>query len=333
MDMQRKDIALVLSSGGPRGFAYIGAIEELLSRGYRITSVAGSSVGSLVGGIYAAGALDAFKQWLFTLDNFKVMALMDVSISRRYLVKGERVIEAIKKVVPDVDIRSLSIPYCAVATDLYTGEEIVFREGPLFDAIRSSISIPSMFRPVKMGHRTLVDGGVVNTFPLDRVARSGEDLLVGFNVNAVDAEHINLFLQERERLTEEEMRMTEAALSVKGSLIERVKAVGARGQELVKERRAARELVSQSRSRRIPTDADDNYYTILDRSFSLMNHSLARLAVRCNPPDILVEMPFDAYSAISDYGRGAEIAEKGRELMAAALDRYEATAPLSGTAL
>ena len=94
MDMQRKDIALVLSSGGPRGFAYIGAIEELLSRGYRITSVAGSSVGSLVGGIYAAGALDAFKQWLFALDNFKVMALMDVSISRRYLVKGERVIEA-----------------------------------------------------------------------------------------------------------------------------------------------------------------------------------------------------------------------------------------------
>jgi NTE family protein len=272
MDMQRKDIALVLSSGGPRGFAYIGAIEELLSRGYRITSVAGSSVGSLVGGIYAAGALDAFKQWLFALDNFKVMALMDVSISRRYLVKGERVIEAIKKVVPDVDIRSLSIPYCAVATDLYTGEEIVFREGPLFDAIRSSISIPSMFRPVNMGHRTLVDGGVVNTFPLDRVARSGEDLLVGFNVNAVDAEHINLFLQERERLTEEEMRMTEAALSVKGSLIERVKAVGARGQELVKERRAARELVSQSRSRRIPTDADDNYYTILDRSFSLMNN-------------------------------------------------------------
>ena len=333
MDMQRKDIALVLSSGGPRGFAYIGAIEELLSRGYRITSVAGSSVGSLVGGIYAAGALDAFKQWLFALDNFKVMALMDVSISRRYLVKGERVIEAIKKVVPDVDIRSLAIPYCAVATDLYTGEEIVFREGPLFDAIRSSISIPSMFRPVKMGHRTLVDGGVVNTFPLDRVARSGEDLLVGFNVNAVDAEHINLFLQERERLTEEEMRMTEAALSVKGSLIERVKAVGARGQELVKERRAARELVSQSRSRRIPTDADDNYYTILDRSFSLMNHSLARLAVRCNPPDILVEMPLDANSAISDYGRGAEIAEKGRELMAAALDRYEATAPLSGTAL
>jgi len=333
MDMQRKDIALVLSSGGPRGFAYIGAIEELLSRGYRITSVAGSSVGSLVGGIYAAGALDAFKQWLFALDNFKVMALMDFSISRRYLVKGERVIEAIKKVVPDVDIRSLAIPYCAVATDLYTGEEIVFREGPLFDAIRSSISIPSMFRPVKMGHRTLVDGGVVNTFPLDRVARSGEDLLVGFNVNAVDAEHINLFLQERERLTEEEMRMTEAALSVKGSLIERVKAVGARGQELVKEHRAARELVSQSRSRRIPTDADDNYYTILDRSFSLMNHSLARLAIRCNPPDILVEMPFDAYSAISDYGRGAEIAEKGRELMAAALDRYEATAPLSGRAL
>ena len=172
-----KKVALALASGGPRGFAYIGAIEELLARGYEISSIAGASAGSLVGGIYAAGGLEAFKQWLFDLDPVKVMTLMDVSVSRSYLVKGERVINEIKARVPEVNIQDLPIPFTAVATDLYTGEEVLFREGPLFEAIRASISIPSMFKPVVWKGRTLVDGGMVNTFPLNRVARTEGDIL------------------------------------------------------------------------------------------------------------------------------------------------------------
>ena len=113
-----KDVALVLSSGGPRGFAYIGAIEELERRGYNITSVTGCSIGSLVGGVYAAGGLDGFKEWLFNLDSTKLLSLLDVSISKSYLVKGDKVIESIKKVVPDVNIEDLPVPYRAVATDL-----------------------------------------------------------------------------------------------------------------------------------------------------------------------------------------------------------------------
>ena len=88
----KKDVALVLSSGGPRGFAYIGAIEELLSRDYNITSVAGTSIGSLIGGIFAAGRLPQIKDWLYTLDAWKVFTLMDLSISKNHLVKGDRVI-------------------------------------------------------------------------------------------------------------------------------------------------------------------------------------------------------------------------------------------------
>jgi predicted acylesterase/phospholipase RssA len=187
-----KKVALALASGGPRGFAYIGAIEELLDRGYEISSVAGVSAGSLVGGIYAAGGLQAFKEWLFGLDPVKVVALMDFSVSKNYLVKGEKVISAIKELVPDVNIEDLPIPFTAVATDLYTGEEVIFREGPLFDAIRASISIPSMFKPAQIGGRTLVDGGMVNTFPLNRVERTPGDILVGFNVNQIDAARLGL---------------------------------------------------------------------------------------------------------------------------------------------
>ncbi len=146
--MKTKDVALVLSSGGPRGWAYIGAIEELESRGYNITSVAGTSIGSLIGGIYAAGKFEDVKEWLFSLDAWKVFNLMDLSLSKNHLVKGDKVIDAIMEIVPNVNIEDLNIPYRAVAADLYTGEEVVFDRGPLFEALRSSISTPSLFRPL-----------------------------------------------------------------------------------------------------------------------------------------------------------------------------------------
>ena len=191
-----KEVALVLSSGGPRGFAYIGAIEELESRGYKITSVAGTSIGSLIGGMYAAGKLPEVKDFLFSLNGWKVFGLMDISISINHLVKGDKVIEALKEIVPDVNIEDLSLPYKAIATDLLTGEEVIFDRGNLFEAIRASISIPSLFRPVKMGMRTLIDGGIANTMPLNRVDRSGHDILVAFNVNDVDVDAIRQILAD-----------------------------------------------------------------------------------------------------------------------------------------
>ena len=116
----KKNVALALSSGGPRGFAYIGAIEELIERGYTITSIAGTSIGSLVGGIYAAGKLTEFKDWLYALDTWKVFTLMDLSIAKNHFVKGEKIIQAIMDIVPDIDIEKLNIPYRAVATSIYS---------------------------------------------------------------------------------------------------------------------------------------------------------------------------------------------------------------------
>ncbi|MBQ5879388.1 MAG: patatin-like phospholipase family protein, partial [Alistipes sp.] len=138
--MEKRNVALALSSGGPRGFAYIGAIEELEARGYTITSVAGSSIGSLVGGVYATGHLAEFKEWLFALNGWKVFSLMDLSMSANHFVKGEKIIAAMQEIVPDVNIEELPIAFRAIATDLYTGEEVVFDSGKLFTAIRASIS-------------------------------------------------------------------------------------------------------------------------------------------------------------------------------------------------
>ncbi len=326
--METKDVALVLSSGGPRGWAYIGAVEELESRGYNITSVAGTSIGSLIGGIYAAGKLAEVKEWLFSLDAWKVFSLMDISISKNHLVKGDKVIGAIKEIVPDINIEDLNIPYRAVAADLYTGEEVVFDRGPLFDAVRASISIPSLFRPVKYGFRTLVDGGIINTMPIDRAVRTGNDIVVAFDVNDVDVDYIRQTLISEAR--EEEAKIAaERALNAETktvmdsvryntalSFAEKFKLAKAQGEKIIMHR-----LNNEDQEPELLFD--DSYYSILSRTFSLMNHALAKNAAERYRPEVLVKMPFDAYGDISDYAKAREISEAGRELMREALDRYE----------
>ena len=327
-----KKVALALASGGPRGFAFIGAIEELLQRGYTISSIAGTSAGSLVGGIYAAGGLQQFKEWLFGLDSLKVVSLMDFSLSKNYLVKGEKVMDAIKERVPEVNIEDLPIPFAAVATDLYTGEEVVFREGPLFEAIRASISIPSMFKPVKWQGRTLVDGGMVNTFPLNRVERTPGDILVGFNVNQIDAAQIQGFLDSRAAYAQGEAARREEARSLlkdtlataeRGDFLEKMAKGGQLIRESIDDFRGERKLVADGRESRLPVDADDNYASILQRSFGIMNCTIARMGIELARPDILVDLPFDSYHGVYGYSHAQEICEKGRELMAQALDNYE----------
>ncbi len=182
--MAKGKIALALGGGGARGVAHIGAIEELETQGYEIVSVAGTSMGALVGGMYAAGALASFREWICALDRYKVLGLVDFVFSADGLVKGDRVINALKELVPDVAIESLPLPFAAVAADLLTGCEVVFERGGLYDAVRASISIPSVFQPWRLDGMILIDGGTVNPVPVDRVRRAAGDRLVAVDVSA-----------------------------------------------------------------------------------------------------------------------------------------------------
>lgn len=326
--MKTKDVALVLSSGGPRGWAYIGAIEELIDRGYNITSVAGTSIGSLIGGIFAAGKLSEVKEWLFTLDAWKVFTLMDLSISKNHIVKGDKVISAIMEIVPDIDIEDLDIPYKAVAADLYTGEEVVFDRGPLFEAIRASISIPSLFRPVKYGYRTLIDGGIVNTMPIDKVDRNGHDIVVAFDVNDVDVDAIRQTIMNEARHEEERIQ---AEKELDAELKNVVNSVRHNSSLTLKDKFIlAKEQGEKILHYKLNSDEpepellfEDSYYSILSRTFSLMNHVIAKNAAERYKPEVLVKMPFDAYGDIGDYAKAREISEAGRKLMRKALDEYE----------
>ena len=325
----KKDVSLALSSGGPRGWAYIGAIEELENRGYRITSIAGTSIGSLIGGIYAAGKLHEVKEWLYSLDVWNVFTLMDLSISKNHLVKGDKVISALKEIVPDVNIEDLPIPYRAVAADLYTGEEVVFDRGPLFEAIRASISIPSLFRPVKYGFRTLVDGGIVNTLPINKLVRHDNDLLVAFDVNDIDVDSIREMIIHDARMAEDrrtaDKQFDERTKTVMNairnnkslSLADKFKLIRLHGQELLSHKFGDNDAATEMEA------FEQSYYSILSRTFSIMNHVIAKNAVDKFRPDILAKLPFDAFDEISDYARAKEISETGREIMKKALDMYE----------
>jgi NTE family protein len=182
-----KRVALVLGSGGARGLAHIGAIEALEERGYTITSIAGCSMGSIIAGMYAAGQLKQAKEWFLSVDKQLILRMMDINLlSRNSLVKGRRIIEELQKVVPDRPMEKLNIPCTIVASDIMNTEEVIFRSGSLFEAVRASISIPLFFEPVKQGKRLLIDGGILNPLPLHAVQRTEGDILVAVDISGKD---------------------------------------------------------------------------------------------------------------------------------------------------
>lgn len=161
------EIALVLGSGGARGYAHMGVIDELLERGHHIASVSGSSMGALVGGMYAAGALEEFRAFVNPLKRSEVFRYADLSVSGPGLFKSDKLMDKLHALIGDVRIEDLPIPYTAVATDLTNRREVWFHDGPLLTAIRASIAIPTAITPVLYRGRLLADGGILNPLPVD----------------------------------------------------------------------------------------------------------------------------------------------------------------------
>ncbi len=177
-----KTVSLVLGSGGARGLAHIGVIQVLEEKGYTISSIAGCSVGALIGGIYAAGKLSEYESWVRNLSKLEMVNMMDIAWEGGGLVKGDRIIAKMIKLVGDCQIEDLPIPFTAVATELESGREVWLSKGPLFDAIRSSCSLPLFFTPARYNERMLVDGGVVNPVPIAPVFDDQTDLTLAVNL-------------------------------------------------------------------------------------------------------------------------------------------------------
>lgn len=175
-------IALVLGSGGARGWAHIGVIQELEARGHTVVAVAGTSIGAVVGGAYAAGKFADLTDWIVSLTKHDVRKMYDWSLGGPGLLKGEKITKAVEEVIGNPRIENLRFPFTAVATDIIAGREVWFQRGPLMTAIRASFSIPTFFWPVRVGDRILADGGILNPLPVEPLLATDFDAVVAVDL-------------------------------------------------------------------------------------------------------------------------------------------------------
>ncbi len=302
MKKNSKNIALVLSGGGAKGIAHIGVINELERQGYNITSIAGTSMGALVGAIYATGQLDIFQEWMCSLTKEYVIKLVDLSFFGKGLIKGERVLDEIKELIPDRNIEELSIPFCAVSTDILNGDEIHFTKGKLFDAIRASISIPTILTPHKIGDIYHVDGGILNNIPIDCVKRTEGDMLVVVDVNG----SISL-PEEKAKLEIEKKLENEIITNIKNKVNEVIPDISNKVKKMIPD-------ISNRVSSIIPSFSDDDisYFKLVDKSINLMMNKITSLKLEQYPPDLLIEIPGDLFH-IYEFYKAKEIIQCGKQ--------------------
>ena len=175
-------VALALGSGGARGYAHIGVLRELESRGHEVVHFSGASMGAVVGGLAAAGRLDEFEKWVTSLSQRDVIKLLDVSFSGGGAIRANRIMSVIGELLDGVRIEDLRVPYTAVATDIRARREVWFTSGPVDVAVRASFAIPSVITPAVVGGRLMVDGGVTNPVPLEPLATTDSDMVMAVSL-------------------------------------------------------------------------------------------------------------------------------------------------------
>lgn len=285
-------VSLVLGSGGARGLAHIGIIQWLEEQGYRIESVSGASMGALVGGIYAAGELDAYRRWVCALNRGDVLRFLDFAFRAGGLFKGDRLMDTLREMLGEYAIEDLRISYTAVAVDIDRQREVWFSRGPLWDAIRASIAVPSIFTPHEYQGMTLVDGGLLNPVPIAPTFRDFTDLTVAVNLNAEPPRSPVTAEPEPEGETEEEQAGYRA--------------------------RILQFLDSIGENLRQPPKSDLGVFELVSRSFETMQNSIAALKLAAYAPDVVIQVPRDACAA-HEFHRAREIIDLGYRLAAAAM--------------
>jgi len=292
--MHKQSISLVLGSGGARGLAHIGVIERLVASGYEIRSIAGSSMGALIGGIYATGKLDVYAGWVNALERRDVLGLLDLSFGRNGLFKGERIIDTLRTLIGDQDIEDLPIKFTAVATDMESEQEVRLNDGPLFDAIRASIAIPSIFTPHAYRGRQYLDGSLVNPIPISATLDDDTDLTVAVNLSARPDGPIKV--------------------DVPGRIAEN----GHRSEY----RQGIAKFVDDLRQRLDrATESTPGMMDVIAKSINIVTNALAQAQIANFAPDIVVEIPRNICT-FYEFHRAREMIEIGRRHTDEALKRF-----------
>ncbi|HEY0198654.1 MAG TPA: patatin-like phospholipase family protein [Rhodanobacter sp.] len=279
---RRPTVALALGAGGAKGLAHIGAIEEIEAQGFEIVAIAGTSMGALIGGIYAMGKMDVYRDWVSTLAKFDVFRMLDWTFSGGGLIKGEKIIGTLRELVGDTYIQELPIAFTAVATDLDREREVWLTRGSLFDAIRASIAIPTVFRPYVIDGRRLLDGALLNPLPVAPLIRDPADYLFAISMDG-PAMTTPVEVDADEDDDEEHGRR----------------------------RHRVGEFFSQLLPHSEGKPREPGAWELLNQSMDLMQANLSRLRLAAYEPDLLIQLPRNLSTPYEFY-RARELIERGR---------------------
>jgi len=285
MKASKQTVSLVLGSGGARGYAHIGVIEELMEDGYEIKSISGSSMGALIGALYACGKLEVFKEWILGLDLLDVAKLVDFSFTGTGIIQGDKVFQVFEEMIGDVMIEDLPIPFTAVATDLIKQKEVWIQKGRLVDAVRASIAIPTVFTPKKIGERYLIDGGVLNPLPIAPTVADDTDSTIAVNLGAKVTKDYKLHIPKREREKESDIQEIFFEMAKK-----------------------AEQLFSREKK---STFDEMGMFDIMGRTIDIMQNAVLDCKMAGYSPDIVIGIPNDA-GGFYEFNRAYEMIELGR---------------------
>ncbi|PVY78252.1 NTE family protein [Tamilnaduibacter salinus] len=344
-DVPAKTVALVLGSGGARGYAHIGAIEVLEERGYQVVATSGCSMGALIGGLHAAGCMQDYKDWVTGLGQFDVLRLLDVSWSTPGAIRGDKVFSVVRDMIGDTLIEDLPSSYTAVATDLLSHKEIWFQEGSLHQAIRASIAIPGVVTPVVLNGRVLVDGALLNPLPIIPTIASHADYIFAVNLGGEDQRRPSM--PESLRQDDEDSDLDEWLDKVRSKASrwfdwDVLRTLGGRTQTTAEE---AADAQARKRRQKAVQESDDGVvddparidwdklnigkFDIMNLSIETMQSALIQYKIAGYPPDMVVNLPKSACRTY-DYHKAPELIQLGRQKMTQALDRFEDSGNSSG---
>jgi NTE family protein len=293
--MANKTVSLVLGSGGARGLAHIGVIGWLTEQGYDIRSISGTSMGALIGGIYATGHLPVYTDWVTRLERIDILGLLDFSFGEGGLIKGERIINVLRDLIGYHLIEDLPLSYTAVATDLDNQKEVWLNKGPLFEAIRASMAIPSLFTPVHYHGRRLVDGALLDPIPIAPTLKDKTDITIAVNLSARPS--------------------TQPAIAT----------VPARGTQHDNNsyRKIIREFIDSLQHKTFKGGPEDmGMLDIIANSLDTMQNTIARFKLAAYAPDLIINIPSNV-CLFYEFYRAEELIQIGRNMAEEAFRKFD----------
>ncbi|MDK9763394.1 patatin-like phospholipase family protein [Vibrio sp. D420a] len=284
-----KTISLVLGSGGARGLVHVGVIRWLIEHGYQIKSISGCSIGALIGGVYAAGKLDEFEEWITSIEQSDMTMLLDFSWQSSGMFKGDKIIDSLRQLIGEIAIEELPIPYTAVAANVAEEKEVWLKSGSLFDAIRASISLPLFFTPHVINGEELIDGGVLNPVPIAPTFGDNTDVTIAVNLGG-----------EPELLKQE---VTPVSLPTKETNLHD---------------KVAHFIDNLGNNVKSKMSFNFAAYDIANQAFDAMQSTIARQKLAAYPADITLEVPRNACGTL-EFERSKEMIDRGYHLAQATL--------------